>query len=92
MKQDKERYDKFKENDKLRKWTAKKNKEKEVIVLEAVNAEVLAQGETSTLICLKAPIKRQKSYQGWQQPSNRFAAKSQKTSQGVEQAREDLAN
>ena len=70
MKQDKERYDKFKENDKLRKWTAKKNKEKEVIVLEAVNAEVLAQGETSTLICLKAPIKRQKSYQGWQQRTN----------------------
>ena len=32
MKQDKERYDKFKENDKLRKWTAKKKKEKEVIV------------------------------------------------------------
>ena len=70
MKQDKERYDKFKENDKLKKWMAKKNKEKEVIVLEAVNAEVLAQGETSTLICLKAPIKRQKSYQGWQQSTN----------------------
>ena len=48
MKQDKERYDKFKENDKLRKWAAKKNKEEEVIIPEAVNAEVRAQEETST--------------------------------------------
>ena len=48
MKQDKERYDKFKENDKLRKWAAKKNKVEEVIVPEAVNTEVCAQEETST--------------------------------------------
>ena len=47
MKQDKERYDKFKENDKLKKWAAKKNKEEEVIVPEAINAEVRAQEETS---------------------------------------------
>ena len=47
MKQDQERYDKFKENDKLRKWAAKKNKEEEVIVTEAVNVEVRVQEETS---------------------------------------------
>ena len=46
MKQDQERYDKFKENDQLRKWVAKKNKE-EVIVTEAVNVEVRVQEETS---------------------------------------------
>ena len=40
MKQDQKRYGKFKENDKLRKWAAKKNKQKQVIVPEAVNAEV----------------------------------------------------
>ena len=33
MKQDKERYDKFKENDKLRKWAAKKNKEEEEVIV-----------------------------------------------------------
>ena len=48
MKQDKECYDKFKENDKFRKWAAKKNKEKDVIVPVAVNAKVCAQEETST--------------------------------------------
>ena len=48
MKQDKERYDKIKENDKLRKWAAKKNKEEEVIVPEAVHTEVRAQEDTST--------------------------------------------
>ena len=48
MKKDKERYEKFKENVKLRKWAAKKNEEEEVIVPEAVNAEVCAQEETST--------------------------------------------
>ena len=47
MKQDQERYDKFKENHKLRKW-AKKNKEKDVLVREAVHAVVCAQEETST--------------------------------------------
>ena len=45
---DKKRYGKFKENDKLRKWVAKKNKEEEVIVPEAVNAEIRALEETST--------------------------------------------
>ena len=40
MKQDKERYDKFKNNDQFRKWAAKKNEEKGVIVPEAVNAEL----------------------------------------------------
>ena len=40
MKQDKERYDKFKKNDQFRKWAAKKNEEKGVIVPEAANAEV----------------------------------------------------
>ena len=48
MKQDQERYGKFKENDKLRKWAAKENKEGEVIVTEAVNVEVRVQDETST--------------------------------------------
>ena len=48
MKQDQEHYDKFKENHKLRKWAAKKNKEKEVLVREAVHAVVRAQEETST--------------------------------------------
>ena len=47
MKQDQKRYDKFKENDKLRKCAAKKNKEEEVIVTEAVNVEVRVQEETS---------------------------------------------
>ena len=47
MKQDKERYGKFKEN-KLRKWVAKKNKEEEVIVPEAIIAKVHAQEKTST--------------------------------------------
>ena len=48
MKQDQERYGKFKENDKLRKWAVKENKEGEVIVTEAVNVEVRVQDETST--------------------------------------------
>ena len=48
MKQDKEHYDKFKGDDRLRKWAAKKNKVEEVIVPEAVNTEVCAQEETST--------------------------------------------
>ena len=48
MKQDKEYYDKFKDNNKFRKWAAKKNKEKDVIVPVAVNAKVCAQEETST--------------------------------------------
>ena len=48
MKQDQKRYEKFKENDKLRKWAAKKKKEEEVIVTEAVNVEVRVQEETST--------------------------------------------
>ena len=38
----------MKENDKSRKWAAKKNKDEEVIVPEAVNAEVRAQEETSS--------------------------------------------
>ena len=83
MKQDQERYDKFKENHKWRKW-AKKNKEKEVLVREAVHAVVCAQEETSTqtpgsaFSCRqtlhrslwRAPIKKQKSYKGWQQSTN----------------------
>ena len=48
IKQDKEHYDKFKENNKFKKWVAKKNKEKEVIVPEAVNAKVPAQEGKST--------------------------------------------
>ena len=48
MKQDQERYGKFKENDKLRKWAAKENKEGEPRVTEAVNVEVRVQDETST--------------------------------------------
>ena len=48
MKQDQEHYDKFKEIHKLRKWAAKKNKEKEVLVREAVHAVVRAQEETPT--------------------------------------------
>ena len=48
MTQDQERYGKFKENDKLRKWAVKENKEGEVIVTEAVNVEVRVQDETST--------------------------------------------
>ena len=48
MKQDQECYDKLKENDKLRKWVTKRNKEEEVLVTEAADAEVFAQEEKST--------------------------------------------